>query len=176
MIYRDIEDLSAREGDYWSGRTGYTVRAMDFLKMSAPDSMLEIGPGPDCNAVASGEGYTGMDINPDRCPSIVHDAGEVPWPLEDDAVDAVIALQVWEHLGGRQQEAFDEAWRVAKKIIVLSIPYQWRGSLDFGHNGLTHDTMLAWASRRKWDDCSVVEDDERGDRFRRAVYMWRTDR
>jgi hypothetical protein len=39
---------------------------------------------------------------------IVHDATEVPWSISEKQYDLFIALQVWEHLGSRQRQVFNE--------------------------------------------------------------------
>ena len=67
---------------------------------------------------------------PDETDRHVHifDATTKPWPIADKAYDMFIALQVWEHLDGKQTRAFREVMRVSKKA-VLSFPYHWEGGI-----------------------------------------------
>ena len=58
----------------------------------------------------------------------VFDATIKPWPIKDKLYDMFIALQVWEHLDGKQTRAFREVMRIAKKA-VLSFPYHWDGGI-----------------------------------------------
>lgn len=75
---------------------------------------------------------------------IVHDATSVPWPFDDKAYDLFVALQVFEHLGDRQPDAFREVRRVARHAI-LSLPIDWVMADPANcHHGLTHERALAW--------------------------------
>ena len=74
----------------------------------------------------------------------LHDAAVVPWPFPDKAYDLFVALQVFEHLGDRQPEAFREVRRIARHA-VLSLPIDWLMADPANcHHGLTHDRVLAW--------------------------------
>jgi hypothetical protein len=74
----------------------------------------------------------------------VHDATDVPWPFADKAYDLFVALQVFEHLGTRQREAFLEVRRVARHAI-LSLPIDWVMADPANcHHGLTNERVLAW--------------------------------
>jgi hypothetical protein len=75
---------------------------------------------------------------------VVHDATAVPWPFDDKAYDLFVALQVFEHLGDRQADAFREVRRVARNAI-LSLPIDWVMTDPSNcHHGLTHERVLAW--------------------------------
>jgi hypothetical protein len=75
---------------------------------------------------------------------IVHDATSVPWPIADKAYDLFVALQVFEHLGTRQPEAFREVRRVARNAI-LSLPIDWvMADPSNCHHGLTNERVLDW--------------------------------
>jgi hypothetical protein len=75
---------------------------------------------------------------------IVHDATAVPWPFGDKAYDLFVALQVFEHLGAAQPEAFLEVRRIARHAI-LSLPIDWEMA-DPGncHHRLTNERVLGW--------------------------------
>ena len=75
---------------------------------------------------------------------IVADATKTPWPIDDKAYDLFVALQVFEHLGTHQPEAFREVRRVARNAI-LSLPIDWvMADPRNCHHGLTHEQVLAW--------------------------------
>ena len=75
---------------------------------------------------------------------IVQNATTTPWPLDDKAYDLFVALQVFEHLGSRQPEAFREVRRVARNAI-LSLPIDWvMADPTNCHHGLTHEKVLSW--------------------------------
>lgn len=66
----------------------------------------------------------------------LHDATITPCPIEDKAYDLLIALQVWEHLEGKQQDVFKEVMRVSK-MAILSFPYKWKTSCPI-HSGIDY--------------------------------------
>jgi hypothetical protein len=75
---------------------------------------------------------------------IVHDARQVPWPIDDRRYDLFVALQVFEHLGGRQVEAFLEVRRVARHAVI-SLPIDWvMKDPTHSHHMITNDLALSW--------------------------------
>jgi len=75
---------------------------------------------------------------------VVHDATKAPWPFPDKAYDLFVALQVFEHLGTRQPEAFLEVRRVARNAI-LSLPIDWvMADPRNCHHLVTHERVLGW--------------------------------
>ena len=75
---------------------------------------------------------------------IVHDATSVPWPVPDKAYDLFVALQVFEHLGTAQPEAFLEVRRIARHAI-LSLPIDWvMADPTNCHHALTNERVLGW--------------------------------
>ena len=75
-----------------------------------------------------------------------HDIGKAPWPARDGEYDLVVALQVWEHLEGRQRQAFAEARRVGRRVL-LSLPYLWQCPGDC-HHGIDDDMIFGWTGER----------------------------
>jgi hypothetical protein len=130
-------------------RWSYFAPVADYIEAGRFMSALELGPGR-CpvagNAVLMAERKCG-DIQLD----IVHDAREVPWPIFGGAVELFVALQVFEHLGGRQREAWLEVERITTREAIISIPYKWpRDYGSPGHAGLNEDTVLGWTGREPW--------------------------
>src|SRR5688572_10992156 len=108
---------------YYKGRWGYYSAAMEILKREGYTNVLEVGPA----AVPMVPGSQIMQ-SPKASPHVrgepatyLWDAGQAPWPIGNKRYDAVVALQVLEHLGDRQS-AFREMRRVAR-FAVLSFPY-----------------------------------------------------
>lgn len=48
-----------------------------------------------------------------------HDARNCPWPFEEKQFDVFVALRVFQHLTPKQEDAFLESFRIAKKIILV---------------------------------------------------------
>jgi hypothetical protein len=76
--------------------------------------------------------------------AIIADASKAPWPVDDKTYDLFVALQVFEHLGTHQPEAFREVRRVARNAI-LSLPIDWvMADPRNCHHGLTNERVLKW--------------------------------
>jgi hypothetical protein len=105
------------------------------------ESALELGPYKMPLIVGSDT----MDCHQKLQPTYLHNAGEVPWPMADQHYDVFLGLQVWEHLEGRQSEAFCELTRVARQAI-LSFPLNWNCPRDPMHHKITEDTIAEWTN------------------------------
>lgn len=75
---------------------------------------------------------------------IVQDATVASWPVADKAYDLFVALQVFEHLKGKQEIAFAEVRRVARHAII-SLPIDWvLEDTKNAHHGLTEERARSW--------------------------------
>lgn len=150
---------------YWSKglnvRFEYIDKVINVLRNLGVGSVLEVGTGPGNLKLSSVS--TSIDINPEFKPDIVHDATKIPWPAKK--ADAVVSLQTFEHFGGKQPQVFREAWRLAKKCVIISIPYMWK-TKDKMHANLDDATMLSWAGVR-WT-CKFAC----GNKHKRVIYVW----
>ena len=97
-------------------------------------------------------------------PTYKHDARVTPWPIADKAYDYVVALQVWEHLEGKQEAAFKEAARVAR-YVILSVPYCWGYPPD--HAGIDDFVVYSWSGRQPLRARVVAGPPER------KLYLWK---
>lgn len=115
---------------YYNGRWEYFKEVIDIIKKDQPQSVLELG----ANTFPIVKESDSMDKNP-WLPRLTyhHDANTFPWPIKDSKYDLFIALQVWEHLGSKQKEAFKEVMRISRRAI-LSFPYKWNCPGDIHHN------------------------------------------
>lgn len=99
---------------------GQAVRMASVVGPSSPSAVLEIGSfgvqvvkGSDTLDMPGGQ----WDY-PGRKPTFLYDIRKTPWPIRDGQYELLIALRVWHHLAPNQADAFREARRVAKNIII----------------------------------------------------------
>lgn len=127
-----VDDLALKERDYWWHR----VRRANLLealrgRVPAAGRVLEIGCGTGANLRAlrdAGYETMGFELDPVACrhcfdlPVARADALD-PWPLPDNSVDAVVMLDVLEHLGD-PGAAVDQMRRVLKPggVACLMVP------------------------------------------------------
>jgi SAM-dependent methyltransferase len=106
----------ARWASYW--------HQLDEVLGLAPQTVLEIGPGPGLFktlAARFGVAVETMDLDPDLRPDHVASILDMPFP--DGRYDVVCAFQVLEHLPyARALRAFAEMVRVARRHVVISLP------------------------------------------------------
>lgn len=131
---------ACRQHRYLRGRWNYYREAIAMAQRLAPPRVLEIG----CRFTPLFPGSDRLDYMAEFQPTILHDATAVPWPIGDRAYDLVIALQVWEHLGNRQREAFTELPRIAR-YAILSLPYKWRRRSNPSHSGIDDAVVSRWS-------------------------------
>jgi hypothetical protein len=125
--------LQGPHAAYYLGRWAYYNEVIGIIKKENVKKTVELGPGY-LPIVKNGD----LILNPlddqfgkpDAAVGRIHifDATVKPWPIADKAYDMLIALQVWEHLDGKQARAFREVMRIANKA-VLSFPYHWEGGI-----------------------------------------------
>lgn len=125
---------------YLKGRWNYYREAIAMAVRLAPRRVLEIG----CRYTPLFPGGDRLDYLAEFRPTILHDATVVPWPIADQSYDLVIALQVWEHLGNRQREAFAELPRIAR-YAILSLPYKWKRKTNPSHSGIDDAVVSRWS-------------------------------
>jgi hypothetical protein len=162
MTHEQYLDL-CRQHPYYKGRWGYYSAAIEILRREgfAPGDVLEIGPA----MVPLLPGSQVMRLSHPSphvrspAPTYVWDARKTPWPIGDGRYAAAAALQVWEHLGGRQREAFAELRRVAR-FAVLSFPYQWNCPNDPIHHAIGDEQIARWTMDLPMRDRVIVPDDD----------------
>lgn len=131
----------AEANPYYVGRWSYWQHAIELAEMVRPRDILEIGPHErplftPCDT---------MDIV--GTPTYLHDAGLVPWPWKIKGYQLIIGLQVWEHLDGRQRDAFQEACQCAE-YLLLSFPLEWNVPADPIHHNITREQIDHWTFGR----------------------------
>lgn len=138
LTYAEFKAFEKNDS-YYKGRWPYFNEVIRIINKECPKSVLELGPYK--NPIVKGSDV--MDVNP-YFPHVTysHNAAEIPWPIEDSQYDLFIALQVWEHLNGKQSAAFKEVMRISK-MAILSFPLNWFFPGDC-HNRITEDTISEW--------------------------------
>lgn len=134
---------------YYRGRWVYTsivlAQAADLILRHRLRTALELGA--PVRPVIVGADVMDRGARPQLDPSVsikVHDARTIPWPYDDRSYDLFIALQVFEHLGDSQREAFMEVRRIARHAI-LSLPIDWQmDDPNHSHHGITNERVLSW--------------------------------
>ncbi|MFH1877454.1 MAG: hypothetical protein ABH883_01425 [Candidatus Omnitrophota bacterium] len=124
--FRKVKKLDS----YYRARWSYFSAALDIIKKEPHGKVLELGP----RSAPLVKGSDIMDIYR-HGPRItyIHDAKNTPWPQRDKEYDMFIGLQVWEHLGDRQKDAFKEVMRIARSAVI-SFPYKRYSPEDCHHN------------------------------------------
>jgi shikimate kinase len=159
-------DINAKSIDmvHWNAnRWIYHQRSIDILRKISGQKFLEIGT---MGIKLHGDSQT-MDFNseagwPTFETDFFHDARITPWPFKDKMYDCVIALRVFHHLYPTQKEAFIEAKRVGKNILLV-IPAKYH---DTPHNS----RVISLQEFESWNDGkppSIIDDTGHG-----VVYFW----
>jgi predicted SAM-dependent methyltransferase len=82
---------------------------------------------------------------------VAHDLTSFPWPWDDGSVDAIIAIDVFEHLKDVEVRVWlDECWRILKPagLLVMRLP-AWTNPLSY--RDPTHHRVFHEESFSYWD-------------------------
>ena len=139
LTENDLNEISLIN-PYWIDRWSYISKVVNMLKEESFKTVLELGPNKLPVVIEADIMAIKYEVENQK---YVHDATVVPWPIRDKSYDIFISLQVWEHLGKRQQEAFREVKRISKKAI-LSFPLRWDCPEDPVHHMITEKRILSW--------------------------------
>lgn len=131
------------------------------LSLLAGRSVLEVG---SCfgffalRAANAGFDVAACDISPGAVSLLSRAAARMGLPLDarvgdaldlpyaDDSVDTVTLIHLLEHLPDLVERAISEAMRVARRRVVIAVPYEDVPSPHFGHHQrLTPETLVTWA-------------------------------
>jgi hypothetical protein len=184
MTYEDFEDVLAKtESDYYEGRWAYFSRVVEIIEAQNDiHKVLELGPSA-LPVVKDGdvmvfpkEDKWGRPIQK-ASREYAHDATMTPWPISDKAYDLFIALQVWEHLGGRQKEAFQEVMRISR-MAILSFPYLWNCPKDNAnypeHHMIDEKIIAGWTLGVKPVEVILIpRTGAKVSKGPRIIYFWR---
>ena len=184
MNYSDFQELlKGSHGSYYEGRWAYFSEVIGIVKENNHiQRVLELGPSiqtivKNCNIMVKPE----KDVwgRPEKyvAKQYEHDATVTPWPIEDKEYDLFIALQVWEHLGGKQRDAFKEVMRTSK-MAILSFPYMWdcpKDNANYPEHHMIDEKIIAdWTLNV--EPVKVIKIPRTGDRVSkgpRIIYFWK---
>jgi hypothetical protein len=144
---------AAATDKYFRGRWHYFEEAIKVAARLRPKSVLEIG----AYTLPLFYGSDRLDIRRRKAVTVVHDIRKTPWPMSAAAYDLLIALQVWEHLNGRQEAAFLEACRLAKHVL-LSVPYKWNVPANPSHHAIDEVKTARWTCFAQPEWTKIVSD------------------
>lgn len=115
-------------GEHWSpgtieSRWDYhqlTIELLKALDIVDAKAVIEMGT----MGVSCVKGSDTIDCNknwdyPGKKPTYLLDARNIPWPIGDNQYEVFIALRVFQHLIPDQKDCIKEAWRIAKRIIIV---------------------------------------------------------
>lgn len=126
-----IKKVEELQNSYWTktfrDRWKYISPVIDELKKINPSSMLEIGAYQiNLSSISDNMDLKeeNIDLHNLNNKKYIQDATNLPWKISDKKYDCVLALQVFEHLKGKQLGVFNEIRRISQAAI-LSFPYLW---------------------------------------------------
>ncbi|WP_445730825.1 hypothetical protein [Mariniflexile sp.] len=141
---------SLLEDGHWtkdtiSNRWDYHYRAIELIratKVSNSKKILEMGTmGISCVKDSDTIDYDERwDFN-GKNPTYLHDARQIPWPIENKKYDVFVALRVFQHLVPTQSEAIKEAFRIAKKVLMV-IPEDYDNPILPNAKGITYEDSV----------------------------------
>jgi hypothetical protein len=156
-------DEALAKNKYWQGRWEYLSKAVEILQTFNTTNILEIG----CNGLQLCDHSDTMSNRPADNSTYTYDITQVPWPVNNNSYDVLIALQVWEHLQGCQSQAFSEARSVARNI-VLSLPYMWNSPKDLTHHQIDLQQIISWTGIDRVPDYYVIG----SNKYQRIICVW----
>ena len=136
---QELEEASKLDS-YYDGRWPYFEKVIEIVEREKPRYVLELGPYK--MPIVKDSDIMDMKQNVENL-TYLHDATQTPWPIEDKKYDMFIALQVWEHLEGKEREAFEQVMRVSKSAI-LSFPYMWNCPQEPSHHMIDARKIAEW--------------------------------
>jgi len=123
-----------------------TIELVKKIGVSSPEEVLEMGTMgaqivKNSCTIDYSENWEFKGKNPDY----MHDARITPWPIETRKFKLFIALRVFQHITPSQKEAFQEAKRIAKHVII-SVPETYSVAIKELENskGIRKEEFIAW--------------------------------
>lgn len=125
---RFLEKAKDLGGRHWEERLlekrwhyhSQTVEILKSLDISDAKKVLEMGTmGITCVEGSQTIDYEGNWGYKDKRPDYEHDARNCPWPFEEKQFEVFVALRVFQHLTPKQEDAFLESFRIARKVILV---------------------------------------------------------
>ena len=171
-----LEKVKELDDIYWTEtaekRWEYIHVVLSQLKVMKPKTILELGSN-NINLTTFSDNMClkkdDIDVENMMNRKYIQDALKMPWKaIRKKQYDVFIALQVFEHLRGKQAEVFKQIQRVSNTAI-LSFPFEWEYA-DFIHTGITKNTINKWTCGMRPEEIIVLGDNPNR---RRAIYIFK---
>lgn len=151
ITIRDFDKIAKIDSYYKLRRWNYFKEVINIVKRENPKSVLELGS----YKLSIVKGCDTMDVLKEVKPTYCQNAEKTPWNIKK-YYDMFIGLQVWEHLGNKQQEAFKEVMKIADKAI-LSFPYLWNfGNKTDIHYMIDKEKIAGWTLNIKPIETKII--------------------
>ena len=150
--FSTVKEFNERSKEHWSTATnnrwdyfGRVVNLVKELNLKDPSQILEMGTmGITCVKNTHTIDYAEKWDFPGKNPTYLHDARQMPWPIENKGYDLFIALRVYQHLAPMQEVCFQEAMRIAKKVIIV-VPSSYQLPDMFPESkGITYSDFVSY--------------------------------
>lgn len=124
---------------------GRVVNLIKQLNVSDSSKILEMGTvGISCVTDSHTIDYSEHWDFAGKNPTFLHDARQIPWPIENKVYDLFIALRVYHHLAPVQKECLREAIRIAKKVIIV-VPSSYESTgISINSKGITYADFVSY--------------------------------
>lgn len=141
-----INHVQELEDGHWTNDTiairwDYHYRVIEMVKaigINQPNKVLEMGTmGVSCVKNGHTIDYLERWDFEGKNPDYTHDARLIPWPIVDKQYEVFIALRVFQHLVPVQPQAVLEAFRIARKVIMV-IPERYANPVIPESKGISY--------------------------------------
>lgn len=139
-----------KEDGHWTVETidirwDYHFRSIELIKASGINDskkVLEMGTmGVSCVKGSDTIDYEERWNFEGKNPTYLHDARLTPWPIENKKYDVFVALRVFQHLVPSQPQAIKEAFRIAKKVLLV-IPEEYVNPVIPASKGISYKDFV----------------------------------
>lgn len=146
-----VKHVQELEGGHWTYDTigirwDYHYRVIELVKsigVNQYSKVLEMGTmGVSCVKNSHTIDYLERWDFEGKNPNYPHDARRIPWPISDKQYEVFIALRVFQHLTPVQPQAVLEAFRIAKKVIMV-IPEIYTNPVLPESKGISYDDFCS---------------------------------
>ena len=146
-----INHVQVLEDGHWTNDTitirwDYHYRVIELVKslgINQSNKVLEMGTmGISCVKNSHTIDYLERWNFEGKNPDYTHDARIIPWPISDKQYEVFIALRVFQHLVPVQPQAILEAFRIAKKVIMV-IPEEYINPVLPESKGISYEDFCS---------------------------------
>lgn len=151
LTHNSYKKLSQElSGGHWTDDTidirwDYHQKTIEIIKsigVSNPEKVLEMGTmGIKCVLESQTIDFEEKWDFPGKKPDFVHDCRVTPWPLKNDQFEIFVSLRAFQHLIPNQRNAFLEAFRISKHIIIV-VPRDYNNPIIPDSRGIKYEDFV----------------------------------